>query len=210
MSTADPSTAPEFREWSIAAVRLLQGVVYAEDARDWDIVLRWRAQLETYFVRLGLTLVIDEADRFAYVRQWAEDECPAGYEQVPKIMRRTTLGYGQTLLAVLLRDALRQFEENDFHNERCVIESSAILDQWKSFFATSTDELRQHRDFHAAMNKLVEVGFVRQFSDNPPSWEIRKIIKARLPIAELEILRARLTEAAGKRTRSAPVEGGDE
>lgn len=30
---------PEFREWSIAAVRLLQGAVYAVEPRVWDIVL---------------------------------------------------------------------------------------------------------------------------------------------------------------------------
>jgi hypothetical protein len=30
---------PEFRDWSIAAVRLLQGVVEQEDGRPWDDVL---------------------------------------------------------------------------------------------------------------------------------------------------------------------------
>ena len=28
---------PEFRDWSIAAVRLLQGVVYADDNLAWDL-----------------------------------------------------------------------------------------------------------------------------------------------------------------------------
>lgn len=210
MSAPSHLPAPEFREWSVAAVHLLQGVVYAEDARDWDIVLRWRSQLEPFLARIGLVLVIDEADGFAYVRQWTEDECPAGYEQIPKFMRRAALGYGPTLLAVLLRDALRQFEENDFHNERCVVESDAIMDQWKAFFAPTNDEIRQRRDFLAALHKLEEVGFVRHFSDSPPAWEIRKVLKARLPVAELEILRSRLMDASSKRGARTVVEGGDE
>src|SRR6266404_8171575 len=82
----DTPSAPEFREWSIAAVRLLQGVVYADDAKIWDIVLRSGSQLESYLARIGLSLVIDESEGYAYVRQWSDDECPAGYEQLPRLI----------------------------------------------------------------------------------------------------------------------------
>ena len=91
----NPSTSPipEFREWSIAAVRLLQGVIYADEDRVWNILLSNRSQIETFVARLGLTLVVDEAEGYAYVRQWGEDECPSGYEQLPKLVRRSQLGY---------------------------------------------------------------------------------------------------------------------
>src|SRR5688572_20070142 len=109
MPSPAPNTpsAPEFKDWSIAAVRLFQGVVYADDARTWDIVLRSRSQLDAHFARVGLVLVVDEAEGYAYVRQWSDEECPEGYEQLPKLIRRVPLGYGPTLLAVLLRDELR-------------------------------------------------------------------------------------------------------
>ena len=51
---------PEFRDWSIAAVRLLQGVVELEDGRVWDLLLSNIPQIEQYFARMGLQLVIDE------------------------------------------------------------------------------------------------------------------------------------------------------
>ena len=53
---------PDFRDWSIAAVRLLQGAVYADEPRVWDIVLGAQSHLEGYFGRLGLLLVVDEPE----------------------------------------------------------------------------------------------------------------------------------------------------
>lgn len=188
--------APEYRDWSIAAVRLLQGVVYYDDAKTWDIVLRWRSALETYFARLALMLVVDEPEGYAYLRQWQDSGYPAGYEDVPRLVRRSSLGYSPTLLCVLLRDELRRFEEDDLHNERCVVETSALFDQWRVFFPAGQDEVRQHKDFAAAIHKVEDLGFIRKFADSPEAWEIRRILKARLPVTELERLKEQLAAIA--------------
>lgn len=191
-------SAPEFKDWSIAAVRLLQGVVYADDPRTWDIILRSRSQLDGHLARIGLVLVVDEAEGYAYVRQWSEDECPEGYEQLPKLVRRVPLGYGPTLLAVLLRDELRRYEEEEVHNERCVIDADVLFDQWKAFFPAQHDEVKQRKEFTAALNKLDGLGFARRFADDPEQWEVKKILKARLPASELENLRLQLLDAASR------------
>ena len=200
MTNSNQSPAPEFRDWSIAAVRLLQGVIYSDDVSAWEIVLRSRSALENFLSRIGLLLVVDETEGYAYLRQWADDEYPDGYEQLPKLIRRVPLGYPSTLLAVLLRDELRRFEEDDLHNEKCVVEADNVFDQWKSFFPAQHDEVRQRREFSSAINKLDDLGFVRKFADNPESWEIRRILKARLPAAELEHLKANLIAATANRT----------
>jgi hypothetical protein len=112
---------PEFREWSIAAVRLLQGAVYAGEPRVWDIVLSAKSHLEGYFGRLGLLFVVDESEGLAYLRQVSDDELPDGYDGLPKLFRKTRLSYDATLLCVLLREELRRFEEEDVH--RCAVDS---------------------------------------------------------------------------------------
>jgi hypothetical protein len=157
--------------------------------------------LEGYFSRLGLLLVVDESEGYALLRQWNEDELPDGWEPLPKLMRRSSLGYGPTLLAVLLRDELRRFEDEDIHNERCVVETSVLFDEWK-VFATHDDEVRQRMVLAAAINKLEELGFVRKFSDAPEAWEIRRILKARLPVAELERLKDAMALAAADKGAS--------
>lgn len=191
---------PEFREWSIAAVRLLQGAVYAKESRVWDIVLSSQSHLEGYLGRLGLLLVVDEPEGLAYVRQASDDELPDGYEGLPKLFRKTRLGYDATLLCVLLREELRRFEEEDVHNERSVVETTALLDQWTVFFPSQGDQVRQRRELSQALGKLEDLGFISRFNDEPETWEIRRILKARLPAAELESLKAQLVSAAGRQT----------
>lgn len=194
MPDTSQAEAPEFRDWSVAAVRLLQGIVYSDDVRAWDALLRSRSTLEAYFARLALQLVVDEPEGYAYLRQWSDDEYPSGYEEVPKLVRRIPLGYGTTLLCVLLRDELRRFEDTDLHNDRCVVEEAPLFDQWKVFFQSQQDEVRQRRQFAASLGKLAELGFVNKFTDEPASWEVRRILKARLPITELENLKKQLSD----------------
>jgi len=192
---------PDFREWSVAAVRLLQGVVYSDDETIWNTLLTSQSQLESYLGRLGLLLVVDESEGLAYVRQAHHEEMPEGYERVPKLFRRSRLGYWVTLLCVLLREELRRFEEEDVHNERCVIEIPSLLDHWRAFFPMHYDEVRQRGDLDASLARLSDLGFVRKFSNEPESWEIRRILKARLPVSELEALKSQLLAAAERRSQ---------
>jgi hypothetical protein len=62
----------------------------------------------------------------------------------------------------------------------------------------------------AALRKLEELKFVRQFEQEPPSWEVRRIIKARLPLADLERLRLSLVEAAAEKEQKEIAEQGKE
>jgi hypothetical protein len=196
MSSTD---LPEFREWGIAAVRLLQGVVCADDGPAWSLVLSWTTPLRDHFARLGLLLVVDEPEGLAYLRQLHDDELPDGYDRLPRLFRRTRLGYNETLLCVLLREELRRFEEEDLHNERCVVELATLFDQWRGLSAQD-DEVRARAELTSALARLEELGFVRKFGSEPPAWEIRRILKARLPVGELERLKDRLLNAQDRKS----------
>ena len=197
---------PEPAEWSAAAVRLLQGVVYHDDNQQvWDTLLRSVSPLTDYFGKLGLLLIVDESDGMAYLRQLDEEDVPPEFHGIPRLFRRTPLGYDTTLLCVLLRDALRVFEEEDVQNERCVVPQNDLLALWQAFFPNQTDEVRLNRSLVSALRKLEELKFVRQFEQEPPSWEVRRIIKARLPLDDLERLRESLVIAvSGKVEEGAP------
>ena len=186
---------PEFRDWGIAAVRLLQGVVYADEHQPWNLVLTSQSLLTPYFARLGLRLVVDESEGLAYLRQLTDDELPEGYDRLPKLFRKTRLGYDETLLCVLLREHLRQFEEEDLCNDRCVVEAAALFDRWRVLSAARNDEVKARRELAAALGKLDELGFVRKLADEPETWEVRRILKARLSVSELESLKAKMLAA---------------
>ena len=198
---ANNNVIPSPADWSPVAVRLLQGVVYHDDNLDvWEQLLENVSPITEYFGKLGLLLVVDEPDAMAYLRQLDEEEIQPDFPAVPRLFRRTPLGYEATLLCVLLRDELRQYEEEDVQNERCVISQSDLLALWEAFFPDQTDSVRLNRSLTAALRKMEELKFVRQFEKEPPSWEVRRIIKARLPLSDLERLRLSLVAAVGKKT----------
>lgn len=207
MASQGQTSPREFRDWSIAAVRLVQGVVYADDGPAWDVLLRSRSSLDGYFVRLGLQLVVDEPEGYAFLRQLDGEELPEGYEGLPKLIRKVPLGYGATVLAVLLRDELRKFEDEELHSERCVVEAHDLLEQWRLLMPAQHDEVRQAKELQAALGRLQELGFVRPFGDDGRSWEVRRVLKARLTAADLERLREQMLAALADRNRDSGARG---
>ncbi len=193
---------PEFRDWSIAAVGLLQGVVYLDDGKIWSVLCSHRSKLDEYFARIGLALVVDDAEGFAYLRQLEEDELEKGYEVLPRLFRKSRLSYDATLLCVLLRDELRRFEEEQIDDQRCVVKTLELLEQWKPFFSAGLDDVKLLRTLKAALGALEELRFVRLFAKEPEEWEIRRIIKARLPVTKLESLLEQLRLASPTKSAS--------
>ncbi len=204
---ANNNLIPAPADWSPVAVRLLQGVVYHDDNLElWGQLLENVSPITEYFGKLGLLLVVDEPDAMAYLRQLDEDEIQPDFPAIPRLFRRTPLGYEATLLCVLLRDELRQYEEEDVQNERCVISQSDLLALWEAFFPEQTDSVRLNRSLTAALRKMEDLKLVRPFEKEPASWEVRRIIKARLPLSDLERLRLSLVSAVGKKTGDSPSE----
>ena len=187
---------PEFREWSVAAVRLLQGVAYHDDEVIWNQILNHRSTLETYFGRIGLQLIVDHPDGFAYLKQLTAEELPREYEGMPRLTRNTPLSYGASLLCVLLREELRRFEDEEVQNERCVIAAAELHEQWKMFFPPAGDDVKHRRDLDRHLRTLDELKFVRKVNENPEEWEIRRILKARVTAADLESLKEQFLTAA--------------
>jgi len=195
-----------YEVWSGVAVRLLQGVVYHDDNEEnWNTLLRSISPLTDYFLKIGLSLILNETDGMAYLRQASADDVVPEKGAIPKLFRRVPLGYEATLLCVLLRDELRQFEEEDLSNDRCVIAQHDLMVLWQAFFPEQPDEVRLTRTLVSSLRRLEDLKFVRQFESEPPSWEVRRILKARLPLEDLERLRVTMTEHIAKDSTTIPV-----
>ncbi len=179
--------------WAPAAVRLLQGIVYHDDPGDaWELILSGATPLSDYFARVGLLLVVNEEDGFAYLRQIESEEFPPEYPALPKLFRSVKLSFEASLLCVVLREELRRFDEEIHHDGRCVVSQASLLEIWQTLVPGETDSVRLNRTLGGQLRKLEEMKFVKLFERTPPSWEVRRILKARLPLAEMERLRADL------------------
>jgi hypothetical protein len=175
-------TAP----WAAAALRLLQGVVYGEDS-EWRLLREHETALRDHFSRIGLELVVDEAEAFAWLRQGEPEE---GEAALPRLIRRAPLTWEQTLLCVLLRDRLLQFDRSNESEGRLVLTSEDLREMLLPFLPESGDVAKLERRINGLRAKAEEMGFVRAFATpSGTCYEVRRILKARLPVDDLERIR---------------------
>ncbi len=194
---------PPREPWASAAVKLLKGVVYHDDqGNTWDEILTNVSPLTDHFARLGLVLICDENDGLAWLHQPDSEELPQDYESIPKLFHKIALGFEGTLLCVVLRDELRRSEEEELQNERCVVAQSDLLAIWRTFFPDKVDEVRLNDALSRQLAKFEKLKFVRRFEKTPPSWEVRRILKARLPLETLKSIRAELQDELARREAS--------
>src|SRR6516165_854848 len=99
--------APAPNTLSLVLIALMKGVMEREvDPALWQSTLDLQARVRDYVAVLGLELILDEAEGYAYVRQRPMRE---GEAELPRLVARRQLGYQVSLLLVLLRKKLVEF-----------------------------------------------------------------------------------------------------
>lgn len=107
--TPNPSRSVDSSDaLSLVLVALMKGVVYQEgDAALWSGLLNLQGRVREHVTVLGLQLVLDETEGYAYLRQQPTAE---GGAALPHLVARRQLGYGVSLLLALLRKKLAESE----------------------------------------------------------------------------------------------------
>ena len=187
---APDRAAPE-RAVAVSAIRLMQGVVYQEtDA--WDDLVRHQGAVRDHFAVVGLEVVVDDDEGYAYLRT---ADTPEGEDALPRVIRRRSLTYADSLLLVLLRKRLAEFESAGDPGQ-LVLTHDEIVEMIQLFLARSTDEAREAHQVDASINRLVGMGFLRQLKDRKGTWEVRRILKAYVDAETLSDFSAKLAEYA--------------
>ncbi len=194
---------PEERAIATSAIRLMQGVVYQESDA-WGDLLRHRGAVRDHFAVVGLDVVIDDDEGYAYLRT---AETPDGEEALPRVIRRRALTYSDSLLLVLLRKRLVEFESAGDQGQ-LVLTHEEIVETVQLFLARSTDEARTLKQVDTSINRLVTMGFLRQLRGRKDTWEVRRILKAYVDAETLSDFSAKLAEYADAGAGNA--EAGDE
>ena len=190
-NSAGPDRAAPERAVAVSAIRLMQGVVYQEtDA--WDDLVRHQGAVRDHFAVVGLEVVIDDDEGYAYLRT---ADTPEGEDALPRVIRRRSLTYADSLLLVLLRKRLAEFESAGDPGQ-LVLTHDEIVEMIQLFLARSTDEAREAHQVDASINRLVGMGFLRQLKDRKGTWEVRRILKAYVDAETLSDFSAKLAEYA--------------
>ncbi|ORB28037.1 DUF4194 domain-containing protein [Mycolicibacterium parafortuitum] len=177
-----------------AIIRLMQGVVYRTSDEDtWLTLERLGAGVRDHFSTIGVDVVIDDTEGYAYLRTRPEDD---NDEALPRLVRRRALTYNVSLLLVLLRKRLVEFETSGGEG-RLVLSTEQIVEMLRLFQADSTNDARVVDQAETTIKKAAELGFLRQLRGQRDHWEVRRILKAYVDAQTLNDFASKLREYAG-------------
>ncbi|MEM8523759.1 MAG: DUF4194 domain-containing protein [Bacteroidota bacterium] len=173
--------------YSPLIVKLLQGIIYEDDRKSWQELLSYQSQVRDYFGVIGIELHLNEQDGFAYISQ------PEEYEgnKVPRLMRRMPLSYEITLLLVILREAIEEFDVQNTDNRKLFLTNHDIKERIEVFFDDRTDRVKLLEKFDTYINSVENLGFLKEVQvkasdDQTKTYEVMRIIKAKINNAKLE------------------------
>jgi len=170
-------------------VALMKGVVDAhDDAAAWQALLSLRARVRDHVALLGLELVVDEAEGYAFLRQRPPAE---GTPDVPRLVPRRPLGYSVSLLLVLLRKRLAELDAAGGET-RLIFSRAELGDLVRLFHAERTNEARAADRIDADVAKAVELGFLRRLRGQEDRYEVRRILKTFVDAQWLEAFEQKL------------------
>lgn len=211
----EPETAAA-PKLSPLAIALLKGVLYREgDERLWSSLLNLQAHLRDYVAVLGLELVLDEAEGYAYLKslpESAEDEARA---RLPRLVSRRPLSFPVSLLLALLRKKLAEFDAGG-GDTRLVLERDDIVELVRVFLPDSSNEARLIDQIETHINKVIDLGFLRRLkpasgaNTGPANYEVRRILKAFVDAQWLAEFDARLAAYQAQLRGDAPAAEADD
>lgn len=179
---------------SLAVTHLMKGVVYRDThERPWRHLLQLQPQVRDYVAVLGLQVVIDEAEGYAFLRQRPDDDDAA--EKLPRLIPRRSLSFHVSLLLALLRKKLAEFDAQG-SDTRLMITREQIIEMVRVFMPSTSNEARLTDQIDAHINKAVELGFLRQAKNTEQVYEVRRILKAFVDAQWLADFDERLAEYA--------------
>jgi hypothetical protein len=191
-----PATATE-HDLSLAVTQLMKGVVYRDThERAWRDLLALQAQAGDYVAVMGLTIVVDEAEGYAFLRSVpdGEDE-DEGRAHVPRLIARRSLSFHVSLLLALLRKRLAEFDASGADNDgRLMLKREEIVELLQIFLPAGSNEVRLVNQIDGHLKKTVELGFLRPVPGQEGLYEVRRILKAFVDGQWLADLDRRLAE----------------
>ncbi len=179
---------------SLAVTQLMKGAVYRETHdRAWSHLLQLQPQVRDHVAVLGLQVVIDEAEGYAFLRQRPADQDEE--RQLPTLIPRRALSFHVSLLLALLRKKLAEFDAQGGES-RLMLTRAQIAEMLRVFMPATSNEARLLDRIDEHISKAEQLGFLRQTKNGEQVYEVRRILKAFVDGQWLADLDAKLAEYA--------------
>lgn len=194
-------------ELSSVVVPLLKGVMYREENPGlWGTLLNLQASVRDYVAVLGLELMLDEAEGYAFLRSQQNDDEDVT-TAIPRLVARRQLSYPVSLLLALLRKKLAEFDAGG-GDTRMILSRDEVMELIRIFLPAGSNEVKLIDQVDTTLNKIAELGFIRRLRGQEQVIEVRRIIKAFIDAQWLADFDERLAEY--KQRLTGGMEGGED
>ncbi|QIM17288.1 DUF4194 domain-containing protein [Leucobacter insecticola] len=157
----------------------MKGVLYRESNEDeWRTLEREFAAVQDHFSRIGVQVIFDDTNGYAFLKSLPEEE---GSDPLPRLVQRRALSYHLSLLLLLLRKRLAEFEAGG-EEGRLVLEREQIIEMLRVFLKESSNEVRVIQQVDQTIAQATKLGFLQDLSSkqraDARAWEVKRILKA--------------------------------
>ncbi len=160
----------------LVVTQLMKGVIYRDTHdRAWHSLLELQPQARDYVDVLGLQVVVDEAEGYAFLRQRPVD--PDDSASLPRLIPRRALSFHVSVLLALLRKKLAEFDAQGAET-RLMLTRDQMIEMVRVFLPETSNEARLTDQIDTHINKVVELGFLRPAKNSEQTYEVRRILKA--------------------------------
>ena len=161
----------------LVVTQLMKGPLYRDThGVAWHHLLQLQAQVRDYVNVMGLTVVVDEAEGYAFLRSKPDIDDDEG-PPVPRLVARRSLSFHVSLLLALLRKRLAEFDA-DNSDTRLMLTRDQIVELLTVFLPGSTNDARLVDQIETHIGKIVDLGFLRRLPGQQGIYEVRRILKA--------------------------------
>jgi hypothetical protein len=152
----------------------------------WEKLIQYKVELTSFLLQMGLALVLDEQDGYAYIKHYPfeEDENPVSWIQ------RRSLTYEESVMMVLLREMMAEFEVGEATNRELIKKRREIKEYAELFFKENASRVKFLKEIDRLIDKAEENGFLDKTETNDlpdeQKFRIKKIIKAKVSTEDLD------------------------
>ena len=174
--TSTPTPSGEL-DLPLVVTSLMKGVVYRDDQEvTWRHLLALQSQVRDHIDVLGLVVVIDETEGYAFLRSAPVDP-EVEESSALRLVARRPLSFHQSLLLALLRKRLAQFDAYA-SDTRLILTRDQIVEMLTVFMPARTTQTRMVDQIDSHIAKAIDLGFLRRVQGSEGVFEVRRILKA--------------------------------
>ncbi len=169
--------------WAFVLAALRTQTLTDED-RLWDDLLRYQIELMQHLTQEGLELLIDRQEGFACLRQLALDETG----KTVGLMRRIPLSYDLSIVCILLRQWLEEFDISASESRHLYLTQAQIRERIELFFPEKHNQLKLLRELNSSIEKVAKLGFLKPIKTDREevTYQVMRVLKAWITPDHLE------------------------